>query len=414
MLRDEQGRAARRERAQGLADQSRPFRVQLGGQLVEHEMWRPHRQQRRDHHELALAARQAARFAVPRWSMPRVARAAFVRSTVSRWVSPVHRPQGDLLEDRAGHAGQLGRRVLEPDPDPRRELVERLVRPSPRRRSRGRPGQRAADRARRQARRHQAQRRLAGLVGADDADDLAVGEGQVDVVEDGLGVARVAVRDPGEDEHRGSDPAGDPRGRGGHQQTDERPSEDPLPASSGIAHRRWRRPGRLNARDSSARLRSSTSVSDPMITGPTIGRRPRTRARMLPSVSRPRARWLSLIIVARSTSVGTASIVATAMNAARGGTPRRSRSKTKARGSVVMMKSPIDSEIAKRRTSVWSAKSTPSTVASNGPIWKRTVVPARVKTLTSTTEMAIGSVSSTDTRARRTTPAPQRAAASAR
>ena len=31
-----------------------------------------------------------------------------------------------------------------------------------------------------------------------------------------------------------------------------------------------------------------------------------------------------------------------------------------------------------------------------------TVVPARVKTLTSTTEMAIGSVSNTDTRARRT------------
>ena len=104
--------------------------------------------------------------------------------------------------------------------------------------------------------------------------------------------------------------------------------------------------------------------------------------------------------------------MATATNAKRGGTPRRSRSKTNARGSVVMMKSPIDSEIANRRTSVWSAKSTPSTVASNGPIWKRTVVPARVNTLTSTTEMAIGSVSSSDARTRRArTPGDARRAA---
>ena len=63
-----------------------------------------------------------------------------------------------------------------------------------------------------------------------------------------------------------------------------------------------------------------------------------------------------------------------------------------------MMNSPIDNEMAKRRTSVWSAKSTPSTVASNGPIWKMTVEPARVKTLTSTTEMAIGSVSNSEIR----------------
>ena len=42
-------------------------------------------------------------------------------------------------------------------------------------------------------------------------------------------------------------------------------------------------------------------------------------------------------------------------------------------------------EIANSRTSVWAAKSTPSAVASNGPIVKRTVSPARVKTLTRTT-----------------------------
>ena len=144
---------------------------------------------------------------------------------------------------------------------------------------------------------------------------------------------------------------------------------------------------------SSARLRSSTSVSEVMTAGPTSGSSPRTRARTLPSVSSPRARWLSAIVAARSTKVGTASIVASATNVNRGGTPRRSRSKTKARASVVMMNRPIDSEMASRRTSVWAAKSTPSTVASNGPMVKRTVEPGRVKTLTSTTETAIGRLS---------------------
>ena len=46
------------------------------------------------------------------------------------------------------------------------------------------------------------------------------------------------------------------------------------------------------------------------------------------------------------------------------------------------MNSPIEVEIANSRRTVWAAKSTPSTVASNGPITKITVVPARVKTLT--------------------------------
>ena len=92
---------------------------------------------------------------------------------------------------------------------------------------------------------------------------------------------------------------------------------------------------------------------------------------------------------------------ATSANAKRGDRPRRSRSSTKARGSVVRTNSPIDDEIANRRTSVWAANSTPSRVASNGPISNRTVSPARVKTLTSTTEMAIGSDSSRDARTSR-------------
>lgn len=58
-------------------------------------------------------------------------------------------------------------------------------------------------------------------------------------------------------------------------------------------------------------------------------------------------------------------------------------------------------EIANSRTSVWAAKSTPSAVASNGPIVKRTVSPARVKTLTRTTEIAMGSVRRNEIRTRR-------------
>ena len=49
---------------------------------------------------------------------------------------------------------------------------------------RQRPGQRPADRRRREPRGDEAERRLAGLVRPDEPDDLAVGERQVDVVED--------------------------------------------------------------------------------------------------------------------------------------------------------------------------------------------------------------------------------------
>jgi hypothetical protein len=65
---------------------------------------------------------------------------------------------------------------------------------------------------------------------------------------------------------------------------------------------------------------------------------------------------------------------------------------------VVRPNNPIEVEIASSRTSVWPAKSTPSAVASNGPMVNRTVSPARVKTLTRTTEIAIGRVSSRETR----------------
>ena len=168
----------------------------------------------------------------------------------------------------------------------------------------------------REPRGDEAERRLARLVRPDEPDDLAVGERQVDVVEDGLRVAGVAVRDARQLEHRRSgqarERAGQPADDRRDEEQEEQPADDALPTRCRASPRAGgARPGRLNARASSARLRSSTSVSDDRMTGPTSGRTPRSRARTLPSVSRPRARWLSAITAARSTRAGTASIVAT-------------------------------------------------------------------------------------------------------
>ena len=67
--------------------------------------------------------------------------------------------------------------------------------------------------------------------GPDHADDLAVGERQVDVVEDGLGVARVAVRDPRERRASPSDPAGEACDRGQRRAARSRTQRsDALPA----------------------------------------------------------------------------------------------------------------------------------------------------------------------------------------
>ena len=85
----------------------------------------------------------------------------------------VHRPEGDLLEDRAGHLRQLGRRVLEADADALAEpCIGQASTSSP---SSVTPAaDLAADGARRQPAGDQAQRRLARLRGADHADHLAV------------------------------------------------------------------------------------------------------------------------------------------------------------------------------------------------------------------------------------------------
>ena len=353
-----------------VADQPRTLRVELGRRLVEDQVRGAHREQGRDHDELALPAGQAPRFTLGQILDPEQAqRLTGARSIVSRGEMP--RFIGPIATSSktvpvTPESCVVG--VLEPDRDPRRELVDGLpghrlaVDPQ------ATPGQRPADRPGRQARGDETERRLAGLVGTDDADKLTILERQVDVLEDRSRVARVPIADAAQFEHRVLQPAGEPRDVAATRPRRRNQRRTRSHVVSPMAHSNCRRPGLLNALDSSARLRSSTSVREDSTTGPTSGRIPRRRAQTLPSVSRPRARWLSEMTPARSTRLGAASIVATATKANRGETPRRSRSKTKARGGVVRMNRPSDSEIANRRTTVWAAKSTPSRVASNGPI----------------------------------------------
>ena len=155
-----------------VADQPGPLRVELGGRLVEDEVARPHRQERGDRPtSWRLAAGQPARFALGQVLDAEHARARpCVRATVSRAGSPRFiGPSATSSKTDAGHPGQLRGRVLEPDPDPRRELVERLAGHRLAVDRQPAAGQRAADRARREPRRDEAERRLARLVRPDDA-----------------------------------------------------------------------------------------------------------------------------------------------------------------------------------------------------------------------------------------------------
>src|SRR5215208_3450994 len=149
----------------------------------------------------------------------------------------------------------------------------------------------AADRCRGEPGGHEAQGRLAGLVRSDETDDLAVPNHEIDLLENGPCVSRVAITDAAELEHQGR-PTSTPEKRSTRSATSpswRRAWIANWAAESVILHNKLRRPGRPNALTSSARLRSSTSVRDERMTGPTRGRTPRSRARTLPSVSRPRA-----------------------------------------------------------------------------------------------------------------------------
>ncbi len=181
---------------------------------------------------------------------------------------------------------------------------------------------------------------------------------------------------------------------------------------SGIAHRRWRRPGRLNARDSSARLRSSTSVSEVMITGPDD----RQQAAQPGAQARPPCRGRgragsrrSSRRARRGSAPPRSSRRPTNANAWRHARVARGRRRTRAdRSSGRTARSTTRSRTAGRASGARTRR--PRAVASNGPIGKRTVVPARVNTLTSTTEIAIGRVSSSEMRSRGARGRPRRQA----
>ncbi|MEJ7696964.1 MAG: hypothetical protein WKF78_10205 [Candidatus Limnocylindrales bacterium] len=162
MLGHEQGRAVRRQAAQRLADEARALGVELRGRFVQHEVWGPHREERSDDHELALTAGETARFALGE-VLDAEGGQRLLRSLhrVALGQAQVHRPQCHLLEHRSGDAGQLGDRILEADPDPRRELVERLAGHRFAIDDEAAARQRPADRARREAAGHEAERGLA-------------------------------------------------------------------------------------------------------------------------------------------------------------------------------------------------------------------------------------------------------------
>ena len=164
----------RGEPAERLADEARALRIELRGRLVEDEVGRPHRKERGDHHELRLAARQPSRLALGEVPRCRASPArAFVRSTVSRAGSP---------RFIGPSATSSNTEPVTPD-----SWVAGFWKPIPTRVEnswRGLPAMSApsivrlpvsaaADRARGEPRRDQAERRLARLVGADDPDDLA-------------------------------------------------------------------------------------------------------------------------------------------------------------------------------------------------------------------------------------------------
>ena len=90
---------------QGLANELGTFGVELCGRLVEDEMRGPHREERGDDDELRLAAGNAPRLALPEVldAEDRHRRLGSLDRLAGRQPQ-VHGTEGDLLEDRAGHA----------------------------------------------------------------------------------------------------------------------------------------------------------------------------------------------------------------------------------------------------------------------------------------------------------------------
>src|SRR6185503_15400156 len=126
VLGDEQTGPGRSQATEGLPYEPSAFGIQLRCRFVEDEVRRPHGQERSEHHELPLTTREPSRRTFGELLDPeRGERRLGPLDGLASGQSEVHRPQGDLLEDRAGNARQLRRWVLESDPDLRGELMER-------------------------------------------------------------------------------------------------------------------------------------------------------------------------------------------------------------------------------------------------------------------------------------------------
>ena len=298
-------------------------------------------------------------------------------STVSATSRPeVHRPERDLLEDASPRSAD---RCVFGFWKPRSRSARELVRPCPaiglRHRS-SRPGARRRSTPGASARRDEAQRRLAGVVRPDEPDDLAVGErsGRRPSSDDAR-IARVAVRDAAQLEHR-------PRSRGSGR----------TPAEAPVSRRR-RRPGRERPAATGRRRWAADPPGAPEQVSPA---RPPERPRLEREAAlldlgqrgqdhRPRQRQDAAEAGAEAALGVEAARPLRGLDAAParpspapprasrarrrragGERPRRSRSTTNARGSVV---SPNSAERHRQaRTagrSTWAAKSTPSA-------WRRT------------------------------------------
>jgi hypothetical protein len=181
--------------------------------LVEHERRRPQRQHAGKSHELGLAAGQSFGMAIGEvGDCHRVERGIDPFDDRSEVEPQVPRSERHLLPDSRGRSGQLGQRVLEEDPAARRGIVGREARRLDAIESNP-AAEMATDDRRREARGDEAQRRLPGIVGPHDADDLARIDLEVDGPQDGRGRSGVAVGRVRQDHRHGSSLTAGERGR---------------------------------------------------------------------------------------------------------------------------------------------------------------------------------------------------------
>ena len=163
LLDDTDARAGLGDRRQRVSDEARAGRVELRGGLVEDEVPRPQREQAGDRDQLLLPARKPRRVALGECLDPQgCQRVPAAGDHLVTWHAKVHRTNATSSKTRLGHAGQLGRGVLEVRSRPARPPRASPAPPGPRRPAA--PFRAACpDRPRRKPRGHQGERRLARL-----------------------------------------------------------------------------------------------------------------------------------------------------------------------------------------------------------------------------------------------------------